>query len=241
MFLGSSDQFRQDPSAGPVECERCSVRTSAICWALDEGDLSRFHDLGRRVQVKRGQTLAWEGDEAVIVGNVIDGMLKLSAMTGDGREQIVGLVFPSDFIGRPFGVDNRHSVAALTDATLCIFRRNAFAAFAAEHPGIEQALLRRTLDELDRARRWMLLLGRKSATERVASLLVEMIERLGGTCGETITLPLSRQQMGDVLGLAIETVSRTLTRLRTAGIIGLPPGRRLVVHQPAMLVRLANG
>jgi CRP/FNR family transcriptional regulator len=241
MFLGSADQFRQNHCHVPVDCDRCPVRTDAICCALDMGDLSRLHDLGRRVQVKRGQTLAWEGDEAVIVGNVITGILKLSAMTGDGREQIVGLVFPSDFVGRPFGKDNRYSVTALSDATLCIFRRHAFDAFAAAHPGIEQALLRRTLDELDRARRWMLLLGRKTATERVASLLIEMIERLGGTCGETISLPLSRQQMGDLLGLAIETVSRTLTRLRTAGIIGLPPGRKLVVHHPAMLIRLANG
>lgn len=226
---------------GPASgCGACAVRSRAICCSLDRTGLEDLHRLGRRVHVRRGQTLLWESDESILVGNVLEGMLKLSTMTSDGREQIVGIVFPSDFIGRPFGKDSHQTVTALTDASVCVFRRGAFDAFAEEHPGIQQALLRRTLDELDRARRWMLLLGRMTATERVASLLVEMVERLGGARGEEILLPLSRQQMGDLLGLAIETVSRAMTRFREAGVIDLPGGRRLVVRDPVKLLRLAS-
>lgn len=186
----------QEAPASAARCMDCVVRASAICGSLDAAGLDELARLGRKVHLRPGQTLLWEGDESVLVGNVLEGMLKLSTVTGDGREQIVGIVFPSDFIGRPFGKDSHHSVTALTEARVCIFRRSAFDSFAGAHSGIEAALLRRTLDELDRARRWMLLLGRMSATERVASLLLEMIDRLGKAPADTISLPLSRQQMG---------------------------------------------
>src|SRR3546814_19439345 len=107
-----------------------------------------------------------------------------SSDLADGREQIVGVVFPSDFIGRPFGKESPYSVTAMTDGEVCIFNRKSFDEFASAHPDLQHKLLRRTLDELDRARHWMMLLGRKSAEEKVASFLIEMSERLSGPgCG----------------------------------------------------------
>ena len=231
------------PRAGrgesPPSCDHCAVRSSAICASLDADGLQELNRLGRRTQISAGQTLVWEGDESVVVGNVLSGILKLSTVTGDGREQIVGIVYPSDFIGRPFGRDNHHSITALTDASLCVFGRAAFDRFARDHGEVAQALLARTLLELDRARHWMLLLGRKSACERVASLILEMGERLGSH--HEIALPLSRQQMADVLGLTIETVSRSLTKLKEAGIISLPGTRQLIIGEPEKLARIAIG
>jgi CRP/FNR family transcriptional regulator len=229
-----------EPSSGG-SCSDCLVRASAICGSLDAAGLAELGRMGRKVHLRPGQTLLWEGDESVLVGNVLEGMLKLSTVTGDGREQIVGIVFPSDFIGRPFGKNSHHSVTALTEAHVCVFRRGAFDSFAGDHCGIEAALLRRTLDELDRARRWMLLLGRLSADARVASLLLEMIDRLGDRSGGPVTLPLSRQQMGDLLGLVIETVSRTMTKFERAGLIGLPGGRRVTLRDRDGLKRIAAG
>ncbi|MBO9580642.1 MAG: Crp/Fnr family transcriptional regulator [Sphingobium sp.] len=205
--------------------------------------------IGRRVDVQRGQTLMWEGDDSSLVANVIDGVLKLSTSTADGREQIVGVVYPSDFIGRPFGETTQHSVTALSDARVCLFPRAAFDNFAREHPQLEHKLLKRTLNELDRARDWMLLLGRKSAGERVATFLLEMAQRLAdSTCGggegsaQRFDLPLSRQQMADLLGLTIETVSRQLTRLRQAGIIDLPDRRAVIIlESEAMKAEAGNG
>jgi len=220
-------------------CDRCTVRALAICSSLDPSALDELNRIGRRVQVTAGQTLLWEGDESVVVGNVLEGILKLSTVTGDGREQIVGIVYPSDFIGRPFGKDSGHSVTALTDASLCVFGRSKFDRFATHHPDLAQALLMRTLTELDRARHWMLLLGRKSACERVASILIEMAGRLGGTM--PMRLPLSRQQIADVLGLTIETVSRSITKLKNAGIISLPGGRLVTIENVEKLARIADG
>ena len=182
----------------------------------------------------------WEGEDSVLVANVIEGVLKLSTGTEDGREQIVGVVYPSDFIGRPFGATTGHGVTALTEAKVCVFSRKDFDAFAREHPQLEHKLLQRTLGELDRTRRWMLLLGRKSASEKLATFLLEMCERLSNaTCEEAVAhrfaLPFSRQQIADVLGLTIETVSRQFTRLKAEGVIDLPSRREVVITDLAAL------
>jgi CRP/FNR family transcriptional regulator len=141
------------------DCSSCIVRNRAICSSLTPDELALLGKMGRRQKVKAGHTLLWEGDDAPVVANVLEGVLKLVVAASDGREQIVGIVFPSDFIGRPFGKESPYSVTAMTDAEVCIFNRNAFDDFASEHPDLQQKLLRRTLDELDRARHWMMLLG----------------------------------------------------------------------------------
>jgi CRP/FNR family transcriptional regulator, anaerobic regulatory protein len=216
------------------DCSQCVVRNSAICAALGLDELEVLSRLGRKQRISRGQTLVWEGDDSIIVANVISGILKVSMSIADGREQIVGVVFPGDFIGRPFGQKSPYSVTALSEAELCIFSRSNFDAFARNHPELEHKLLQRSLDELDRARQWMLLLGKKSATERIATLLLEMSNRLRDSGCSAVEaelnefiLPLDRQQMGDILGLTIETVSRQLSRLRADGVIDLPD-RRIV-------------
>lgn len=213
------------PCSDASFCQRCEVRDRAICATLEEDERGALNRLGRRVTIAAGQTVMWEGDDATIVANVIDGTLKLSASTGDGREQIVGVVYASDFIGRPFGARTPHSVTALTDARLCLFPRGAFDGFAMRHGELQHRLLQRTLDDLDRTRDWMLLLGRKTAREKVATFLLDMGRRLRADADGVIELPLSRQQIADVLGITIETVSRQMTEMKREGVIDLV-GRR---------------
>jgi CRP/FNR family transcriptional regulator len=229
-------------------CDTCVVRNRAICAALDAQELGMLNTIGRRRNLAPGESLIWEGEDSILVANVIEGVLKLSTGTEDGREQIVGVVYPSDFIGRPFGSTTGHGVTALTEARVCVFSRRDFDAFAREHPALEHKLLQRTLGELDRTRRWMLLLGRKSAGERLASFLLEMSERLveqgcEGTHDQPLTrfsLPFSRQQVADVLGLTIETVSRQFTRLKADGVVDLPSRREVVILDRGALLAEAG-
>jgi len=219
-------------------CQACAVRNRAICADLDDEEIGLLNAIGRRKHLRAGEQLLWEGDEAIIVANVVEGVLKLSTQTADGKEQILGMVYPSDFLGRPFGETTPYGVEALSDAQVCVFRRTDFDRFAREHPRLEHKLLERTLAELDRTRRWMVLLGRMNAEQKLATYLVETAERLvPATCEEaepgdkrTITLPLSRQQMADVLGLTIETVSRHISKLKNEGLIGLPGRRELTIN-----------
>lgn len=232
------------PATRPTNfCDACAIRNRAICADLDDSEIGLLNGIGRRRQLEAGEQLMWEGDEAVLVANVIDGVLKLASHSADGGEQILGLAYPSDFLGRPFGETAPYGVEALTEAQICVFERKDFDRFARDHPRLEHKLLERTLTELDRSRRWMMLLGRMNAGQKVASFLLELSDRLGkaGAGGETfVTLPLSRQQMADVLGLTIETVSRQLSRLRSAGLIDTPSRREIVLRDRRELEELAG-
>ena len=228
-------------------CQACAVRNRAICADLDDAEIRVLNSIGRRRHLDAGEQLFWEGDEAIVVANVIEGLLKLSTQTSDGKEQILGLAYPSDFMGRPFGTSTPYGVEALTPALVCTFQRSDFDRFAREHPRLEHKLLERTLSELDRTRRWMLLLGRMNAEQKLATFLLDMADRLAPKgcvpfeeAGNSFELPLSRQQIADVLGLTIETVSRQFTKFRKQGLIDLPSRREAVIQHRERLEELAQ-
>jgi CRP/FNR family transcriptional regulator len=172
-----------------------------------------------------------------LVGSVVEGVATISSTLADGRRQMVGLLLPADFIGRPGRARSAYDVVAATPVRLCMFRRPEFERMLRHSPHLEQRLLEMTLDELDAARAWMLLLGRKTAREKIASLLVIMARRDAALHddaprdGITFPLYLSREAIADYLGLTIETVSRQISALRREGVIALPDTR--VVRIPA--------
>ncbi len=227
-------------------CQSCAIRNKAICSGLNDDELAQLNAIGRRRRLVAGERLLWEGDDAAVVANVIEGVMKLSTQTFDGKEQILGLAYSSDFLGRPFGQKTPYGVEALTDAYVCIFQRADFDRVAREHPDLEHKLLERTLSELDRTRRWMLLLGRMNAEQKLANFLLEMADRRANVgCADAPaddaawSLPLSRQQIADVLGLTIETVSRQFTRMKKDGLIDLPSRREVAILERRMLEDLA--
>ena len=145
----------------------------------------------------------------------------------DGRHQIVGLQFPSEFVGRPYADSSNLIAEAATDLELCCFSGRAFEDLLSAHHDLESALLQQVLRDLDGAREWMFLLGRKSAQERISYFLLMIAERMQraakdkGSTGQMRAqrLPLSRSEIADCLGLRIETVSRQLTQLKSDGVI----------------------
>lgn len=241
LFQSMERSDDERPCRARRSCRYCAVRQKAICAGLSEDALDDLQRIGRKVHLTAGQTLLWDGAEISLVGNVLAGMLKISKVAQDGREQIVGLAYPGDFVGRPFGRRSAYDLTALADSELCVFSRTAFEGFVASHNALEHQLLARALDDLDGARRWMVLLGQATARQRVASLLLDIAQRLGCERRDEFCLPFSRQQMGDMLGLAMETVSRTLGSLQKSGAIGLPGGRRVEVRDASLLAEVAEG
>jgi CRP/FNR family transcriptional regulator, anaerobic regulatory protein len=228
-------------------CADCSVRKLSLCGTLDDTELADLSQIGRRQHVSRGETLAWAGDERTVCGNVLSGALKLTAATADGREQTVGTLYPSDFVGQPFERGERFTVTALADTELCVFPRAPFEALLERHVKMERQLLRQAFTALDDARGQMLTLARRSAAEKIASFLLDMAARADGSGARavaggplTFDLPLNRGQIGDLLGLTIETVSRQLTRLKLNGIIALPGVRAVTIRDEARLRAIAG-
>lgn len=229
-----------DQRALPTRCAECAGRDAALCTTLSPAAQGNFAALGRVRHLAAGATLMWEGDTAPFVGTVRSGLFKLTASLDDGREQILGVAGPGDFVGQPLDRPVSHSITALSPASLCMMSRQDFHEFASRHAALNQALITRLFGELDRARSWMLLLGRKNAGERVASLLLDLADRHGGAQGTPIDLPLSRQQIAGLLGLTIETVSRRLHRMAADGVITLPDLRHFTVEDAPSLKALAG-
>lgn len=227
-------------------CSLCAVRDRAICAALSPAAREQSATERRTELLERGQTLVWEGEDPPLAGIVVEGVLKLSISLSDGREQIVGLVYPADFIGGPFGSRSQFSVTALTDSRVCVFSQAAFDRMLSGEPELARRLLQHTLEELNRTRRWMLLLGRKTARERIATFLLEMSQRLmesdpaAPSPLDRFELPVDRQQIADLLGLTIETVSRQLSQMRADGAIRMPRRRALEILDRAQLQEMSG-
>lgn len=239
MNKDAKTAFAPDMRAEPAVCAACAVRNSSICGALSPNEIAELNKMSRRKTLKSGQVHVFEGDEALDFANVVGGVAKLMKGAEDGRMQIVGLLFPSDFIGgaMPSGAsvggarEELYTIEAVTPLELCIFPRDGFASLLDRFPALERKLLDRTLNELQLAREWMVLLGRKTARERVATFILHVAEKMqnhGCHAAISFDLPLGRGDIADHIGLTIETVSRQITQLRKKGVIDMQGARHVV-------------
>ncbi|MBZ0215890.1 MAG: Crp/Fnr family transcriptional regulator, partial [Fimbriimonadaceae bacterium] len=164
-------------AADPDRCQHCVVRHQAVCGVLAPHELADLNSIARRRLYKPGQNILMAEENIPHVATVVSGVIKLIQSMSDGRQQIVGLQFPPDFLGRTYGVESRYFAEAVSDVDLCLFPKREFETLLADYPDLEKRLFQDTLDELDVARDWMLLLGRKTAAERVASFLLLIARR----------------------------------------------------------------
>jgi CRP/FNR family transcriptional regulator len=204
-------------------------------------DVGGLLGIGLTVQASPGQMIVLEGDPCSHCFRVLTGAVRLYKSTADGRRQLIDFLTEGDCFGL-FGSHYTYGVEAITRTTLIKTGRATLAAAVREQPALADRLIELAATELARAHEHMLLLGRKNAQEKVASLLLELARRIGADeARPAFRLPLSRQEMADQLGLTIETVSRTMTRLREEGFIALPTSHDVVLTRPAQLAAVAEG
>lgn len=226
--------FQMTPVAS---CSGCPIRHRAICARCDSDELQVLEQIKSYRSFAAGEPILWRGEPVEYVASVVSGIASLSKTLEDGRTQMVGLLLPSDFIGRPGRARVDFDVTATTDVTLCCFKRAPFERLIETTPHVAQRLMELALDELDAARDWMILLGRKSAREKIATF-IEMLQRranvapgLGGPEAPEVdvVLPMTRDQIANYLGLTFETVSRQFSALKKEGIISFSDRRSLRV------------
>ncbi|MEM9426957.1 MAG: Crp/Fnr family transcriptional regulator [Pseudomonadota bacterium] len=218
----------------PALCADCTIRHSGLCGALTSNEIKSLNVIAARKRLTAGQTHVFEGDVTHSFANVTSGVAKLVRGAEDGRSQIVGLLFPSDFIGGTLGPSNvapsPYSIESVSDVELCIFPKTKFEGLLHDYPSLEFKLFNRTMSELQVAREWMVLLGRKTAEERVATFLLHVSEKMENvTCkgSSSFELPLNRADIADYIGLTLETVSRQMSRLRKDGIIHIESAKHV--------------
>lgn len=217
----------------PDPCAACAARVLSVCDAIDDCDLDRLAAITTTHEVEPHRIFVAEGDVADHLFNVTDGTVKVYKLLADGRQQITGFLFAGDFLGLSSLERYGYSAEAVTRVRYCRFPRRQLEQLLTDFPAMERRLLGIASNELAAAQDQMLLLGRKTARERVASILLMLSRRAArvGTRGDPVILPMTRSDIADYLGLTVETVSRTFTQLRKERIIEL---------RGANVVRLSN-
>jgi CRP/FNR family transcriptional regulator, anaerobic regulatory protein len=231
----------------PKACSTCAVRETALCRVLNTQQLARLNRRSYRRLYPAGQLIAGVAASEDWCATVLSGVIKLSKTLSDGRQQIVALLFPGDFLGRPYRSEFPYTAETATEVQLCCYGRAYFEGFMQEQSDLKQIFLERTLDSVDAARDWMLLLGRKTAQEKVAALLLTILHRTSPPCPDCeqgpsrqLTMPVTRTEMADYLGLRLETVSRQLKQLEAIGIIKRLDPRRISVRDVEALAKAAG-
>ena len=164
-------------------------------------------------------------------------------MLPDGRRQITGFLWPGDFFGLAFDQSYSYTAEAVDGIELCRFPRAKIEALFREFPKLEHRLLSMAGNELIAAQDHMMVLGRKTAEERIATFLILLSRRSerAGQDGNPIDLPMNRADIADHLGLTVETVSRTFTQLRKNKLIDLPDPRHVTIMDRPRLEAVSAG
>ena len=216
-----------------IDCQDCQIRHKAICANSDADKLAQLNSFKTYTRYQPNEMITYSGDPMDYVGTLVTGMAEISMALEDGRRQILGLLMPGDFIGRPDRLYCKYDIKALEHIHFCRFDRKDFRSLLARSPTLSQRLYEMTMDELDATRDWMLLLGRKTAREKLASLLFLIAIKQQGLSPLShhqnfeFDLLLTREMIADYLGMRVETVSRQITVLKSKGIIRVTGQRHI--------------
>jgi CRP/FNR family nitrogen fixation transcriptional regulator len=195
-----------------------------------------FQLMGARIRYDRNAEIFGEDEPAEYLYRVVSGAVRVCKLMSDGRRQIGAFYLPGDLFGLEADDFHRFSAEAICDSEILVVKRAALMARSPVNGPTIAEMWVQTMSHLRQAQNHMLLLGRKTAQERIAAFLLEMGER--SSRSGALELPMCRQDIADYLGLTIETVSRTLTQLEREGVISIPVSRRIVVRDRAVLDEL---
>lgn len=227
-------------------CGECDARHLGVCDSLCDEDLSFLSSAAQRLSLPAGKLIMEEGDPARHFYNVNSGTVRLFKSLPDGRRQITGFATTGHFIGLASTDVNIVSAEAIDTVQLCRFSRATLASMQAEYPALERKLLDIAIHELALNQQQLLLLGRKTALEKIATFLLSWKQDQTSCPGSlphnssVPTLPLSRMDLADYLGLTIETVSRSLSSLKKSGLIEIPTIHEIILLQPKALQDIAE-
>lgn len=224
-------------------CETCEIGSHALCRSVRPELRAELERMARVRRYPRGKTIMGQDEDAVVVGSVISGVVKMSYLTSAGDYRIVGLRQRNDFFGRAFSETSRFSLEAATDVTACVIPRKAFDDLLLRFPQMEHALLVATLEELDIVREWMALTNGRTSIQRLATFLMLLKPAAPEPHGHgTVTeIPLSRRDVAATLNMAHETLSRTLHQLAREKVIRLIDVRHFELLDPKALREHADG
>lgn len=223
-------------------CAKCAGAVKGLCHALNDADHAVLSSVSTSVRLPARSAVFREGDQARAVFTLVDGAAKLLRSMPDGRQQIIGFRFPGDLIG--YTARDRYPFDAelVADATVCRVDRVRLESLSRECAAMSHRLLELCAEDLAAAQDQLGAMAHRSAEGRVATFLLTLhaAARRNGSAGRILSLPMTRTDIGDYLGLTIESVSRVFASLRRAGLVEEPARGSLVLTNVPALEALAE-
>ncbi|CEF53730.1 Crp/Fnr family transcriptional regulator [Acetobacter ghanensis] len=230
-----------------MRCLVCDIRNRSLCNSMDEEGLAALAHSSRQLLLPPGTTIVEEGEPALAFFNVTRGTVKLFKSLPDGRRQITGFADAGQFLGLSTAQTYSFGAETVDNVRLCRFMRPQLETLLTDYPSFERRLLAAVTDKLAEAQEQMLLLGRKTAREKVASFLLDRMKAFHQTANrrqeaETLaSVPMTRVDIADYLGLTIETVSRTISAFRRSHLIASAENHRIRILSVPTLTNIASG
>ncbi|UPY36305.1 Crp/Fnr family transcriptional regulator [Sediminicoccus sp. KRV36] len=224
-------------------CTTCGSRVAGLCHRLDASALDDIASDSQRFHLPAKSTLFREGDPASRAISIIEGVVKLSRLLPDGKQQVVGFRFAGDLLGYGAGKTYPFDAESLTPGHFCRIERGRLDAMLRLYPQMERRLLDLCLRELSNTQDQLVTVGRRSAEARVASFLIGLTEahRQRGALPADLPMPMTRSDIGDFLGLTLETVSRSFAAFKRQKLIAEPGHQTVRILDMDALLRMTEG
>ena len=213
-------------------CNICKIRTYSFCRCLDEDKLQVFSRISFEKEYHDKQSIFIQNDTAKHLFNVTEGNVKIYQLLDDGRIQIIGFLYPGDFFGTYSNNKYNYSAESIGNLKTCVFEQKILDKYLDENPVLAKELLNQTSFELTLAQDRITVLGKLKAIERIARFLLNIAEQRKriGWQNNPISLPMTRQDIADYLGLTIETVSREFSNLKSSNVIKFISSKQIYLN-----------
>ncbi len=225
----------------PLErCAICKIRSYSFCRCLHDEQLKVFSGITAEKEFKDKQSIFLQQEHSKHLYNITKGNIKIYKLLNDGRIQIIGFLYPGDFFGSYKKGRFNYSAEAIGDVRLCVFKQEVLDIYLEKNMNLAKELLHMTSHELTLAQDRIGVLGKMNANERVAKFILNISDQRAriGWQDNPISLPMTRQDIADYLGLTLETVSREITRFKTSNLIKVMSSKQIYIVDKEKLTNL---
>jgi len=225
-----------------TRCAVCKIRSYSFCRCLHDDQLKVFSEISDEKEFRDKQTIFLQQGPSRHLYNITKGNIKIYKLLSDGRIQIIGFLYPGDFFGSYKKGKYNYSSEAIGNVRLCVFRQEVLDEYLEKNMNLSKELLHITSHELTLAQDRMGVLGKMNANERVAKFILNISDQRAriGWQDNPISLPMTRQDIADYLGLTLETVSREITRFKTANLIKAMTSKQIFISDREKLTNLCH-
>jgi len=233
----------EDLNQTKARCAVCKIRSYSFCRCLPEEKLKYFSGISVEKEFKNKQTIFLQQEEANNLYNITKGNVKIYRLLSDGRIQIIGFLYPGDFFGSYKKEKYNYSAESIGEVRSCVFKQTSLDNYLEKNMTLAKELLHMTSHELTLAQDRMGVLGKMNANERVAQFILNISDQRAriGWQNNPVSLPMTRQDIADYLGLTLETVSREISRFKTANIIKLMNLKQIFIVDKEKLTKICHG